>query len=174
MDNTAESYDPNGLPSWLTAGDLPKPKPSPIIEQFEIVLPRVLELICGGATLRNAMRELPIVIDSGAFIRWLKRKPDLYDLYKEAKEVRTEVWTGNMLDHATSSDSLEDVNRSRLIVDTYWKLVQAENRKTYGDTKTVEVTGGISITAAIKDAQARVLSIEDMIDVPVLGEGRQE
>ena len=151
MDNTAEDFavNQNGLPNWLTAGNPPALKPSKegkelAFVQFNIVLPRILELVCSGATLSVAIRELPVKIDQGAFMRWLKRDTTNYQLYREAKEVRAEVWSGKAIQHAEGVDedgntTLEDVSRSRLIVDTYKWLMGADSRKVYGDTKSIEV-----------------------------------
>lgn len=167
------------LPDWLTAGDPPRPKPTPeaaalALLQYNIVLPRVLDRVCEGYTLKQALVELPVKVDPGAFMRWLKKNPKYYELYKEAKEIRTETWAGKIIDHATADESEEDVSRSRLIIDTYKWLMQADNRKQYGDTKTIDVNQSISITAALAEANARVSQIVDaeyeVLDEPVAGE----
>jgi hypothetical protein len=162
---------PEPLPDWLTGGDPPKIKPTPErrvldLAQFEMVFPRVLEMIYEGYVLKKALGELPIEINAGAFMRWLKKDPQRYELYKEAKEVRTEVWTGEILKHAlgetdSGDASLDDTSRSKLIVDTYKWLMGADNRKVYGDTKTVELNTNISITAALEQARGRVNQIVD-------------
>lgn len=136
-----------------------------IITQCEMVFPRVIEMVYGGATLANALRDLPIEIDHGIFYRWLKKDPQRYEMYREAKEIRTEAWAGRIIDHATGMKdgemTMEDVARSKLIVDTYKWLMGADNRKQYGDTKTIDVSGGISITAALQQANARVVNAID-------------
>ncbi len=140
--------------------------------QYEMVFPRILEYISEGHTLQRAIRELPpeLNIHKGAFTHWMHKRPKLYALYKEAKEIRTEAWAGEIIKHATAEDTDEatpyqhDTARSRLIVDTYWKLMGADNRKTYGDTKTIELNTTISITAALDQARGRVIEatlIED-------------
>ncbi len=171
---------PIPLPDWLTAGPAPIYSPSPETKsrqfaEYEIVLPRILEVICAGSTLSSALRELPIKIDEGSFFRWLKKKPKYYELYLEAKEIRTECWAGRLIEHAESKDVAEEVSRSRLIVDTYKWLMGADNRKTYGDTKSIEISSTISITAALANANTRILSIDnlddpDVIDVDLLDE----
>lgn len=168
-----ETLDPTppSLPDWLTMPDPVPPKPSALtkallITQYEMVFPRVLELISSGYTLAKALRDIPIPIDSGAFLRWIKKDPKNHDLYKEAKEIRTEAWAGKIIEHASGEKDdgtlmMEDVARSKLVVDTYKWLMGADNRKQYGDTKTIDVTGGISITAALQQAQARVAGAID-------------
>lgn len=174
---------PRSIPSdvsWLVSPKEPPSSPSDerkslAFVQFEVVLPRILERICAGVTVNNAVKELaPLVkIDLGAFLHWLKKNPSYYALYKVAQEVRTEVWSGKMIEHATGikedgEDSLNDVSRDKLAVDTYWKLMGAQNRKEYGDTKIVQVEGSISITAALAQGRSRVIEaqlVQDDVDL---------
>lgn len=175
---------PNVLPDWLTvhpprepANPLTLRGASPegkalLIKQFEMVLPRVLEMVCEGYTLNSALKEIPVKVDAGAFIRWLRKRPE-YEMYKEAKEVRTEAWAGEIIRHSLGEDedgsaSVNDTARSRLIVDTYKWLMSADNRKQYGDTKTIEMNTSISITAALAQAQGRVIEaqlVDDDVDL---------
>lgn len=158
-----------GLPDWLSTPDIPVPSLSKeqralSFAQYEALFPRILDMLSSGYTLTNALRELPVEIDSGTFMRWLKKDPQRQEFYKEAKEIRTEAWAGKIIEHATSTDVAEDVQRSKLIVDTYKWLMASDNRRTYGDTKTVELGGSISITAALAQANQRVIEAE-VIDV---------
>lgn len=167
------------LPEWLSGAPREPVAPSPegkalLFTQFETITPRLLELVCEGYTLNNAVKELPIKIDAGAYIRWLRKQPRLYEMYKEAKEIRTEAWAGEIIRHAEGKDedgneTLADTARSRLIVDTFKWLMQADNRKQYGDTKTIEMNTTISITAALAEAQGRVIEAQliedDEVDV---------
>lgn len=180
--------EPPRLPSWLMTPEAPEPKPSAegkalLFQQFEMVYPRVLERIYSGYTLTKAIKELPIEIDSGAFMRWLKKDPQRFELYKEAKEIRTEAWAGKIIEHAEGeytggADCSELVQRSKLIVDTYKWLMGADNRRTYGDTKSIELNSTISITAALAQAQSRVLidavDADVVEDVKLLTDGEDE
>ena len=78
-----------------------------------------------------------------------------------------------MIDHATGvtesgEASMNDTGRDKLAIDTYWKLVSAENRKEYGDTKTIEFSGGISITAALAQGRERAIEAKLVEDVDLL------
>lgn len=165
------------LPDWLSTN--PKELPVPVtkegkallFQQFEIAFPRLMEMVCEGYTIGKAIAALPEPIDHGAFMRWLKKKPDLYEIFKEAKEVRTEEWADRIIRHAEGMDEgfQNDTPRSKLIVDTYWKLMAADNRKQYGDTKSIEINQSISITSALEQANQRVqASIVDADDVDLL------
>ena len=162
---TATASQPIELPNWLTAPEPPAPKPSRemrdlIVLQYESAFPRILERMYSGSTLQAAIDDDFREIDSGAFLRWIRKDPERHALYKEAKEIRTEAWAGKIIEHAVASDSAEDVQRSKLIVDTYKWLMAADNRRTYGDTKQIDFGGTISITAALAQAQARVVEAE--------------
>lgn len=159
--------DPNppSLPDWLSAPepvytsskDNKEAVASWLHEQFKAILPRVLERICSGATLTSVLADDYRDIDPGAFMRWVKKNPQYYELYKEAKEVRTESWVGKIVTHAEGTTTLDDVQRSKLIVDTYKWLIECDDRKTYGKTQQISVAGSISITDALKQAQSRVI-----------------
>lgn len=180
--------EPPPLPEWLRSDDPSPVKPgkamkSVLLAQFEMVFPRVLEKMYSGFTLTKALDELPIEIDSGAFLRWLKKNPTNFELYKEAKEIRTEAWAGKIIDHASGENQVGDdcpelIQRSKLIVDTYKWLMAADNRRTYGDTKQIEVNSTISITAALSQAQNRILidavDAELVDDVKMLTDGEDE
>lgn len=165
----------SSFPSWLIS-----PEPAPptlsvagkalVFQQFEMVFQRTLDLLSSGYTLNAAIRELPIEIDTGAFLRWIKRDPARHESYKEAKEIRTEAWAGKLMEYAEAADTAEDVHRSRLKVDALKWLMAADNRRTYGDVKQVEFGGSISITAALAAAQQRVIEAEvvDAVSSPRL------
>jgi hypothetical protein len=148
--------------------------------QFEMFLPRILEQVCAGATVDKAIKSLsPIaIIDVGAFLRWLKKQPELYSMYREALEIRSEVWTGRMIQRAEGLNSEDeetanDVTRDKLAVDTYWKLIQAQNRKEYGDVKQLQIDQQISIVGALDAARARTRTIDvsaEVVDVDLLND----
>lgn len=153
------------LPYWLTVPDPAPHRPSRevkalVLVQFESAFPKILERIYSGSTLQAAIEDDFRELDSGAFLRWIKKDPERHGLYKEAKEIRTEAWAGKIIQHAVASDSAEDVQRSKLIVDTYKWLMASDNRKTYGDTKQIDFGGTISITAALEQARGRVIEAE--------------
>ena len=158
----ATTSEASSLPSWLSVMD---PSPPPVSKerkallfvQFEMAFPRVLELMSSGYTLNRAVDEIPIDIDHGAFLRWINKNPGRKELYKEAKEIRTESWAGKLVEYAEGESTAEDVQRSKLKVDTLKWLMGADNRRAYGDVKQVELGGSISITAALAQASQRVI-----------------
>lgn len=156
------------LPSWLEPAP---PKPSVqgralALAQYEHIFMRVIESIAHGKSLSQVLKDDQREIDYNDFYRWIKRDPQRNQLFSEAQEMRTEFMAGEIVEIADADDSLEDVNRSRLRVDTRKWLMGAHNRKKYGETKTVELGGSISITDALAQARARIVEAE-VIDVDV-------
>jgi hypothetical protein len=98
------------LPDWLSGSPRDKTTSATkalLFQQYEMVTPRVFELVCAGYTLSNAIKEISYKIDQGAYMTWLKRQPEMYAMFKEAKEVRTEVWAGEIIRHATAEETEE-------------------------------------------------------------------
>lgn len=136
---------------------------------FDSMFERVLTEITRGRTLKSIVAEDLRNIDYEAFWRWIKRDPRRMERYKEAKELRTEWWAGRIVEIAEADDALEDVARSKLKIDTYKWLMGADNRKTYGESKQIELSTSISITAALEQARSRVaaLPVVEEIDDPL-------
>ena len=135
---------------------------------FEAMFERVLGEMVKGRTLKEVLANDQRTIEYEAFFRWIKRDPQRHERYKEAKELRTEWWAGRIIEIAEADDSIEDVARSKLKIDTYKWLMGADNRKTYGETKQVEINQSISILSALEAAQSRIAPtqmVDEVIDV---------
>ncbi len=160
----------SSLPDWLTPSS-----DQPIVDQsqrrkltrqlqeatFNAMFERVLDEVVKGRTLKSIVADDVRPVDYSAFYSWIKKDPQRLERYKEAKELRTEWWAGRVIEIA-EGDDLEDVQRSKLKIDTYKWLMGADNRKTYGDTKQVEINQSISVLSALEAAQARITL--DMVD----------
>lgn len=154
------------LPDWLEPAP---PKPSPegkalVLVQYEQVFMRAIDSIAHGMSLSQVLRDDQRDIDYNDFYRWIKKDPHRKQLFDEAQELRTEFMAGEIIEIADADDSLEDVNRSKLKIDTRKWLMGAHNKK-YKTSTTVEMTGGISITDALSAARARTIDLADVTDV---------
>ena len=63
-----------------------------------------------------------------------------------------------MIEIADSTDSIEDVQRSKLRIDTRRFLVGVWNKKRYSETKQVELVGTISVLDALNAADERLIN----------------
>lgn len=167
---------PSSVPDWLTPSQTVIDTPSSISPpvdpsqrrrltrelqdaMFDAMFERVLGEMVKGRTLKNVLSSDVRAVEYEAFFRWIKRDPQRFERYKEAKELRTEWWAGRIIEIAEADDTVEDVARSKLKIDTYKWLMGADNRKTYGEAKQIEVNQSISITAALEQARSRLASL---------------
>lgn len=146
-----------------------------IYTQFGNAFESIMDKVSSGWDLSAVLREDFRQFDYGLFIRWMNRDPERKRQYEEAKELRTDYLDGKMMRHALGQNddgtpSIEDVQRSKLVVETIKWRMAADNRRRYGDSKSIEFGGTISIIGALKQAEERAaltlrepdeLSIED-------------
>jgi hypothetical protein len=132
---------------------------------FTAMFERVLSELSRGRSLKSVVGEDMREIDYDAFWQWIKRDPQRMERYKEAKEIRAEWWAGRIVEIAEAEDSAEDVARSKLKIDTYKWLMQADSRRTYGESKQVEINQSISVISALEQARGRIGLVEEVTDV---------
>ena len=154
------------LPSWMTPAPSVAPKKELAEKQFEIFFETVLNKIAQGINLKEILRDDQRDFDYTQLLRWIHKDPQRKSRYYEAQEIGSEMIAAEILEIADGQDGLEDVQRSKLRIDSRQFLIKTWNRKRYGDVKTLEVNQNISITAALEQAQARlpgrVIDIEDV------------
>ena len=158
----------SSIPDWLTpAPDLdPEQVRTELVEtQFQSMFMRVLDELVSGKTLTAIIEEDFRGFKAGAFLKWIKKDQQRHNLYKEAKELRTETWASQIIEIADAEDSLEDVNRSKLRIDSRKWLMGADNRKQYGETKTIDVGGSINLIGALQAANDRIIEMADVTDI---------
>lgn len=177
--NSDDQLEPStGLPTWLSCPDPPPIKPSKgarelLHMQYGIMFENFIEQVYRGRSLRSLVEDDPRLISYEDFLRWIKRDPQRHERFKEAQEARTEFLAGEILEIADGVDAIdasspETVNRDKLRIDTRKWLMSAHNRKRYGESKSIEVGGTISITDALAQAQARVIEAEILDVTPKL------
>lgn len=157
MTNTLE------LPSWLSA----PPDQSQAIapanskkelreKQFEIFFETVLIKLEQGIALTEILKDDQRNFDYAGLLRWIHKDPIRKSRYYEAQEIGTEMIMAECIEIADGKDGMEDVQRSKLRIDTRLFQAKSWNRKRYGDVKTLEVNQSISITAALEQASQRL------------------
>jgi hypothetical protein len=152
------------LPSWMTQAPTTSvaPKKELLEKQFEIFFETILDKISRGINLKEILRDDQRDFDYTQLLRWIHKDPQRKSRYYEAQEIGSEMIAAEILEIA-DGDGLEDVQRSKLRIDSRQFLIKTWNRKRYGDVKTLEVNQNISITAALEQANQR-LSIGRVID----------
>ena len=148
------------LPNWLSAPPAQTtptaPKKELLEKQFEIFFETILDKISRGINLKEILRDDQRDFDYTQLLRWIHKDPMRKSRYYEAQEIGSEMIAAEILEIA-DGDGLEDVQRSKLRIDSRQFLIKTWNRKRYGDVKTLEVNQNISITAALEQANSRLI-----------------
>jgi len=151
------------IPSWLN----PSTQVKELREtQFSVFFETVLDKLSRGINLKEILRDDQRDFDYPQLLRWIHKDPMRKSRYYEAQEIGSEMIAAEILeiaDGVNDSGVPEDVQRSKLRIDSRQFLIKTWNRKRYGDIKTLEVNQNISITAALEQANQR-LSIGRVID----------
>lgn len=122
---------------------------------------RALSHIIRGGSLKSFVNEDTRLVEYEAFWRWVKRSPARAARFKEAKELRAEWYAGRVVEiiEGVGDSAMDDVARSRLQFDGYKWLMSADDRRTYGENKQIEVSTSISINGALEQAQNRLMTL---------------
>jgi hypothetical protein len=176
-----QSLDQLELPEWLTPATTPtNPDPAHtqlvaqgkqdrlalLQQQYEFAFDRVIDRIAAGNPLSAALEGLPYQFEYGKYIQWILKDENRRQRYYEAQETGAEIVADQMLNIADADDSLEDVARSTLRINTRKWLLGVWNRKRYGETKQIEQNVTINLTDAMAEAHAR---LDNMRTVEVQG-----
>ena len=169
MENTVTSV--TALPDWLQ-DNLQDNNSAPVVSTKTTL--RELELLTYGNVFESALERITMgepltsIVESDqreisytALLRWIMKDPIRKARYYEAHEIGTEFIAADMIRIADADNSLEDVQRSTLRINTRKYLLGAWNKKRYAEVKQVEHSGGISIATALAEANARAFETYD-------------
>lgn len=141
------------LPDGMTLAQLKRHNEQTL---FENCYSSLLDHVAKGNPLSAAIERDPREIDYTRLMAWINRDEGRKARYREAQEIGAEAVADQMISIADADDTVEDVQRSTLRINTRKWLLGVWNRKRFGDTKQIEQTVTIDLTSAIADAQARV------------------
>lgn len=145
------------IPSWmLPATPVAELKLHNELRMFENCLDGLLAHVAAGNPLSAAVERDPRGIDYVRLLAWINRDEGRKARYREAQELGAEVVADQMLAIADAADTIEDVQRSTLRINTRKWLLGVWNRKRYGEVRQVDQNITIDMTQALVDAQARV------------------
>ena len=143
------------LPSWLVPSEheqnFPRTKEHREVTHmmYEALFERVLEALENGEDFTEVVRNDPRPISSSKFRAWIRNNAERQKRFDEAELNGTRVLEDRMLSAAKGGDSIEDVQRSKLYVETIWKVLQVRNRRRYGvekDAATADKVVNITIS----------------------------
>ena len=133
---------------------------------FTAVFDDILEHIASGQPLTAFVEMRSTPFDYQRCLAWIMKDETRKNRYYEAQEMGAEVVSHQILGIADASDSLEDVARSTLRINSRKWLMGVWSRKRFGDIKQVDQNITIDLSAAMQEAQNR---LDNARTVEVLG-----
>ena len=152
------------IPDWLTSRPETLPQPSYNLsnkESYPSIFESVIARLCGGEMLSQILCDDGRPLVHVHFMQWVLRDGERKSRYYEALEMAGEMLFGELLHIADADDSMEDVARSTLRINTRKYYLGVSNRKRFGDVKQIEQNVSVNIVDAMRKAEERV----NMIDV---------
>jgi len=125
--------------------------------QFGILFERAIEMVMAGNALSEVFKDDVRGFSPSRFLKWVHTDKTRQNRYYEAQAIGAELVADQMITIADATDSIEDINRSKLKIDTRKFLIGVWNRKRFGEVKQVEMHTSISITDALTEARGRVI-----------------
>ena len=135
-------------------------------QTFAAVFDDILEHIASGQPLSAFVEMRPLDFDYRRCLSWIMRDETRKNRYYEAQEIGAEIVSHQILGIADASDSLEDVARSTLRINTRKWMLGVMDKKRFGDTKQIDQTVTINLGDAMREAQER-LDRSRVVDVQV-------
>lgn len=113
-------------------------------------------------SLKGALESDYRDIKYSSFLNWIHKDIQRRNRLYEAQAIGAEMVASEIIDIADGDPDRppEDVNRSKLRIDSRFRLLAVWNRQRFGEVKQVELAGSISITDALADANGRLLKID--------------
>lgn len=159
------------IPDWLTPDFDPAVDSRPESDerkalrhrQYASVFETVLERVAMGMTVKQALDLDRRDTDFSHFLRWVMTDRERKSRFYEAQEIGTEWLADETIEIADANESIEDVARSTLRINTRMKLIAARNSKRYGEKRQVEQTITIDLISARE--RADMLRDGNIIDI---------
>lgn len=157
--------EPSDIPDWL----IPQPtrEQRAIIEQgrrdaiayqtavFELILDDVLDHVARGEPVSTWFEKDPRRLDHAQFLRWVYKDKDRKNKYREAQIIAAEVTFDQILIIADAEDSMEDIARSTLRVNSRWKKLEVLDRDRFGQKKQIDQNVTIDLGDAMRLGEER-------------------
>lgn len=158
------------LPSWMIdpaapPSALPALKRANELATFEARFDFVIEQVACGQPLKTLIGEDPRSLDYARFLAWVLKDDKRRERYHEAQRVAAELISTQLLEIADASDTIEDVQRSTLRINTRKWYLGVLDRKRFGEVKQIDQTVTIDMVGAMEAARERASRARDIIDV---------
>ena len=172
VDTPMTDHHSSSLPEWLTAhmdevslvtenqlGFDPDPRfpatsTARALRQHNLacLFKRILDVVSEGGILRDALENDHNGFTAGEVMRWVRGSPERLERYREAQKIGAEIIADDMV-RIADGDGMEDVQRSKLKIDTRKAIIAVNNRERYGEKTTIDLNStnvNIDIRALIE------------------------
>ena len=167
------------LPEWLAPSSAPSPTATNVTRsaprqlrqlQMDNLFENSIDRLTNGEALPVILRNDPRGITPGEFLRFALRDPERKRRYYDALAVGAEIVYSEVVAIADALDNpMEDVQRSKLRIDTRKWWASIANRNRFGDIKKLDIT-----TQDITEDSLKTLTIDDLKRMVLSGEYRTE
>lgn len=146
------------IPDWMIA-ELPTTKSQSVkeleLKVYESLFETTLDKVAEGMNIKTILNLDGRTIEKGRFIRWIMKDDQRRTRYYAAQQTGAELIFEEMIDIADGSDTLEDVQRSKLRIDTRKWVLGIHDKKRFGE-KSADVNVNINLGEAMALAAERV------------------
>lgn len=143
----------NEPPMEMTEKEMERIKAEQLKLTYEIFFENSLELIAGGRNLADLILESPHNLSPGRYRTWLHKDKKRVERLREAQAIGAEAIEDEIMRIIDATDSLEDVQRSKLKLEGRKFLLQTYSRDRYGATPAApSMSGGITINIGAVDS----------------------
>jgi hypothetical protein len=104
---------------------------------FSTIFESILDEIVAGGSVRDWIKSDPREINNGRFRRWIAADKERTQRYEEAQRIGTEEMLDICDEIAKGSDSMEDIERSKLRLKWYEFKIRSWNKQRYGAEKEI-------------------------------------
>ncbi len=113
---------------------------------LECLFERILDKVTEGGVARDAVETDHNKFTLGEVMRWIRQSPDRLKRYREAQEIGAEIVADDMI-RIADGDGLEDVQRSKLRIDTRKTIIATNNKERFGQDPAPSnpFSGGVTI-----------------------------
>jgi hypothetical protein len=128
---------------------------------YEAMFETTLDYVQMGRPLSHIVRDDPRDINYAHYLNWIHKDPIRKQRYYTAQEIGAESVADELMHIADATDSLEDVARSTLRINTRKWLLGVWNRKRFGETKQLEVnnTTTINIRDELANREKQLMNV---------------
>ena len=134
-----------------------------LLVQYPIVFDRVIERIAAGGLFKTVVEDDIREFEVANFRNWIRQDRAREAILIAAEEARTDVWAGDIIEIADAKDSMEDVQRSKLRVDSRKWLMASHNRRRYGESTKIDLNATVEVKRSREESMQELMKLQEQV-----------